>query len=310
MTTDKSKSTTRSLSGLEPDNLLAFLALLGLLKALETARPEWKPKVSWQEKPPKAALILSCDDVARDILVKEVERGICELSKNYNFDKPNITFTNQEFRHLVKSAGGNKEKLVLFSALASDGAVKRYNDVVEPTPLCAMFGQGHQDFLSRLNAIVKGGENDNSQQLATALFYSWEYQDKTESFRWDPIEDRRYALQFGDPSDPQNKVGTVSGANRLAAIGFGTLASVPTTSGLSTLGVARRSREHEVCWPIVAAPTSLAGHLALLAHPSIGEEDKAPILAVYGVIGVARARRFQIGKFFNFERARVQFFNV
>lgn len=32
------------LGGLEPDNLLAFLALFGLL-ALETARPDWRPRV-------------------------------------------------------------------------------------------------------------------------------------------------------------------------------------------------------------------------------------------------------------------------
>jgi hypothetical protein len=30
----------RRLEGLEPDNLLAFLALLGLLQAIETSRPE------------------------------------------------------------------------------------------------------------------------------------------------------------------------------------------------------------------------------------------------------------------------------
>jgi len=32
------------LEGLEPDNLLAFLALLGLLRSLETARPAWRPR--------------------------------------------------------------------------------------------------------------------------------------------------------------------------------------------------------------------------------------------------------------------------
>ncbi|MGH7089221.1 MAG: hypothetical protein ACREFQ_09995, partial [Stellaceae bacterium] len=36
------------LDGLEPDNLLAFLALLGLLRALEIKRPEWKPRAYWE----------------------------------------------------------------------------------------------------------------------------------------------------------------------------------------------------------------------------------------------------------------------
>ena len=35
------------LNGLEPDNLLAFLALLGLLRALQTSRLEWRPRAGW-----------------------------------------------------------------------------------------------------------------------------------------------------------------------------------------------------------------------------------------------------------------------
>ena len=35
------------LAGLEPDNLLAFLALLGLLRSLEEARPASLPRVGW-----------------------------------------------------------------------------------------------------------------------------------------------------------------------------------------------------------------------------------------------------------------------
>jgi len=35
------------LAGLEPDNLLAFMALLGLLRALEEARPAWRPRAFW-----------------------------------------------------------------------------------------------------------------------------------------------------------------------------------------------------------------------------------------------------------------------
>ena len=38
---------TYRLNGLEPDNLLAFLALLGLLRTLEHARPTWRTRVAW-----------------------------------------------------------------------------------------------------------------------------------------------------------------------------------------------------------------------------------------------------------------------
>ena len=36
------------LDGLEPDNLLAFLALLGLLRALDAARPDWRARAYWR----------------------------------------------------------------------------------------------------------------------------------------------------------------------------------------------------------------------------------------------------------------------
>jgi hypothetical protein len=35
------------LEGLEPDNLLAVMALIGLLRALEEARPDWAPRAFW-----------------------------------------------------------------------------------------------------------------------------------------------------------------------------------------------------------------------------------------------------------------------
>jgi hypothetical protein len=39
------------MTGLEPDNLLAFLAMLGPLRSLEVARPDWLPHVAWQRPP-------------------------------------------------------------------------------------------------------------------------------------------------------------------------------------------------------------------------------------------------------------------
>jgi hypothetical protein len=40
------------LDGLEPDNLLAFLSLLGLLRALETADKTLYPRASWDVDTP------------------------------------------------------------------------------------------------------------------------------------------------------------------------------------------------------------------------------------------------------------------
>jgi hypothetical protein len=58
--------------------------------------------------------------------------------------------------------------------------------------------------------------------LHTALFVPWSRSDETDGFRWDPAEDRRYALRFKNPSGDSGR--TVHGANRLACVGLAALA--------------------------------------------------------------------------------------
>ena len=52
---------------LHSDNLLAFLALLGLLRSLEDAAPAWLPRVAWSVDAPPVRPVLS--------LAEGVERG-------------------------------------------------------------------------------------------------------------------------------------------------------------------------------------------------------------------------------------------
>lgn len=300
-------TTNHELKGLQPDNLLAFLALLGLLRALNVARPKWSARASWCSVPPTAVLQIASESSAAEMLVS-ADEGIRTLGKSYDFDRNDIKYTADDYRAIANEGSPDRERLRLLAAIASDGATKRNSQEVEPTTLCAMFGQGHQHFLARLTSVAQRDDPSTQCTLAQALFEPWRYEDNTESFRWDPIEDIRYAHQSGDPSKSRNMIGTVTGANRLAAIGFGVLTSVPTTAGLTTMGVARFRRDRIVCWPLTGVPAGLAGHRALLAHPDLGDHNKGHALATLGVRAIARARRYQVGKYINYERARMQFF--
>jgi len=299
-------ATEYELKGFEPDNLLAFLALLGLLRALDIGQPKWRARAFWRSVPLTAILQIE-PEVSATTMIDAVHDGIRALGTKYEFDRKDLKFSADDYRAIVTTAGSDRDRLGLLAAMASDAITKRGSVEVEPTALCAMFGQGHQHFLARLKSVVQRDKPSDQRDLSRALFQPWQYEDNTESFRWDPIEDRRYAHQSGNPSKPSNKIGTISGANRLAAIGFGILTCVPTARGLTTLGVARFGRRREVCWPLPGAPTSLAGYRALLAHPDLGDDDKGTALAAVGVRAISRARRYQVGKYFNFERARVQF---
>ena len=293
-------TTEHELSGLEPDNLLAFLALLGLLRALETAKPDWRPRVKWRGSPPSADLVID-REITSDQLAFEIDIGVKQIGQSYavldGYD--NIKFTAEEFRTLFQRTWTDRIQSQIVCALASDGAMKKNGKEIAPTAFCAIFGSGHQHFLKRLRSVPCDGTADD---IHSALFETWQYIDDTPSFRWDPIEDRRYALQFGDPS--RNKIGTVTGANRLAAIGFGTLVSVPTTQGLATLGLVDKNKQKYACWPIPNVPTTLAVYLALLAHPDLANPKES--LKLYGISAIARAERFQVEKYFNFTRARIQ----
>lgn len=64
------------LDGLEPGNLLAFLALMGLVRALEEVEPAWLPKVAWtvDEPPVRPELSLSTA-VSRDTVATTASRS-------------------------------------------------------------------------------------------------------------------------------------------------------------------------------------------------------------------------------------------
>lgn len=311
-----------ALPGLEPDNLLGFLTLLGLLRALEESHSEWRPKAAWQGEPLGVSLHLA-EAVARPQVIDATEKGIRSIAKAYDILGQTVSqsskrcsktceaipdgefFEVMNFRSLSERYRWDRARGQLIASLGSDGFTKRDGEEVVTSPLRTMFGQGHQHFPSRLKLIATRVNSGDAHNLEIALFEPWTYGDSTDSFRWDPIEDRRYAYQAGDPAKARNKVGTVAGANRLASLGFGVLSCAPTSSGLGTIGF--RGKPHqEMCWPLPGVPTSLPGFMAALSHPAL-LEDNSISLRSYGIIAVARASRVQIGKYFNFERARLDF---
>lgn len=320
--------TSHRLVGLRPDNLLAFLSLLGALHALETARPDWHPRAKWSGRPVQLELSVS-HAVSRDELIGQMVDGLGRLGERYRrllegLTKKNVKdYTPEEFRtDLVPRAQGDPWCGGLLAALGSDAAARqrKNSSELEQPPLCVLRGQGHQHFLRRLtNMLAPGPDVDLQRELQAALFAPWRYDEKGDGFRWDPAEYRLHAYQAGDPSDDAYKIGTVPGAQRLAAFGFALIAAAPQRNALTSLGVFRRiERRMEgrmeqvlVCWPLVGVPTGLTGHLALLAHPALGDEKRALELAPYGVLAVARARRYAWrvpqGEYVNFGHARLQY---
>lgn len=321
-------SSSHRLDGLEPDNLLAFLALLGLLRALETHDrgraddEKARPRAAWDiATPPLRPLLFVSGSLTREEVTECVARGLRVLAGTHDFGGRNdLNYSRSECRGVLKekmkqARFSAREEVDLFSALMSDGAVKdEKNEPIDPTPLCLLFGQGHQHFLDRLSSVPGQiapppgrGAVDISELdcLSEALFQTWHYDDPTFSFRWDPAEDVRYALLAGDPTDAAYKGGTQHGANRLAAVGLAALTLVPEIRARRVrpgiIGGNAGADGFSFAWPIWRDPATLHAICALTTHPDL---EKPGGLSHLGVDHVMKARRFSVGKFMNVARAR------
>lgn len=311
-------ATAHRLEGLEPDNLLAFLALLGLLRALEAAG--WRPRAHWDGLPLRPVLTLR--EAKTDAQVaRAAADGCAVLAKDHDFDgEKDLTFEGARARSLLEAAQrpDTPGRSALLGSLFSDGAVKEDGRILA-APVCAMFGQGHQHFLTRLADVARGvlpksmakrrppPDLNAPTYLRAALFEPWSRSDETDGFRWDPAEDRRYALRFKNPSGDAGR--TVHGANRLASVG---LAALPGAAVVRRRGVRFLTLGAELgpdgalglTWPIWTRAASLTAVQAVLGHPALvsGESDGMRHL---GVVERRRARRIANGKFMNFTRAEV-----
>jgi len=305
------------LVGIEPDNLLALLALLGALRATDRDKPYWNVRSRWSGTPWRPEIEVD-GMVERSIFIDAVNAGVATLAEAMSFaGYADLKYPIDVARGLLKGAvhaGRDRERL--FAALMSDGAVKDDGVVAAPA-LCTMLGQGHQHFLTRLETIGRGGvagknakKNDadlsSSAYIERALFETWLRGDATDSFRWDPAEDRRYALRELNPSKDPGK--TEHGANRLAVVGLPLLTSLPTgrrgAASIATIGFSRTEKRRHITWPIWTSWLDLETVLAILVRPEL--HGPTPLIAPLHVLGVAaayRSYRVENGYYANFTRA-------
>jgi hypothetical protein len=152
------------LHGLEPDNLLAFLALLGLLRAIETSRPDWRPRAAWDiDQPPLRPWLLTAEPATPEAISQAAAKGAIRLAESYEFSpedshavsQKDLDYTPVYARELLSKAVAEEKRECadLWAALMCDLAAKGGH--VEPTPLCLLFGQGHQHFLDRLTIVPR-----------------------------------------------------------------------------------------------------------------------------------------------------------
>lgn len=209
-----------------------------------------------------------------------------------------INCTPQEYREdhapvlLSDSRFDSRDAVDLLAAFASDGCVDK-RGVVSAAPFCFISGSGHQYFLDTARSLM---DKVTPEGIRLALFCPWKYEDQTLSMRWDPVEDRRYALLDRDPTASDNKSRTVWMANILGYRGLELFTSAPTRRRLETTGWSGTGGVPRFSWPLWRHSISLESVRSLLSLEALqAQKPDRRRLKEIGVEAVFRAQRIQVG---------------
>ncbi|GIW39497.1 MAG: hypothetical protein KatS3mg076_0074 [Candidatus Binatia bacterium] len=208
-----------------------------------------------------------------------------------------IDCTSEEFRTLAatlaaESTSASRGSLDLLAAFGSDACLQARSEAIQPTPFCFVTGSGHQFFLDTARQLMARVAEDRVQSV---LFAPWDYRDEGLSLRWDPIEDRRYALMDRDPTASDNRPRTVWMANLLAYRALALFPSAPVGSRLVTAGWDYEGRTFT--WPLWQYPVGLDGVRSLVQLRLLVEERPDPtVLRSRGIAAVFRAERIEVGE--------------
>jgi hypothetical protein len=211
--------------------------------------------------------------------------------------------TIQEFRQHASSisAEAAPAKRTTADLLASFGSEisDLENERILPTAFCFITGSGHQWFLDTARQLMAVASAD---KLREALFVPWAYSDEKLTMRWDPLDDRRYALMDRDPTASDNKSTTVWMANLLAYFALGFFPSAPVQRGSATAGWLPGKDGQAFRWPIWKNALGAETIRSILCHRAMAapdfESDRRTLraeLRARGIEAVFSAQRIQVG---------------
>lgn len=296
------------LNGLDGSNPLAFLAALGTLRVVnerKTASPgDWR--MFWKQNQGYWSPVISGDVLLEkeeliQIIMSEPRKMENHPVKLFPYD--DLKINCDDFYHVAHDVQ-NKATLVdrryadFISAFGCESLPVSERDTnIQDTALRTMSGSGHQHFIGFMRELLV---NTKPEHLQSSLFDPWQYSDPKPSLRWDPLDDRRYALRWKEPSgDP---IRTMRGANRLAIEALPLFTTSPTERQLHTTGFSQgRDKAILFTWPIWETPSSIDTVRSLISFDELQKPlpNRESLLA-RGVVEIYRSQRITNGKYRNF----------
>jgi hypothetical protein len=293
--------------GLGPDggNLLGFLAAVGTFVTLSEAWPDREVRMSWTVDGGWRPVWHLAGPSTEAQVVHALHRALQQprWARAWALLGPDLPVSRETFRTFAQEAAtaarpDNRQWTGVVVALGCEATGT--DERIEDTAFRTMSGAGHQHFLGFFEKLAEITTADN---IRSALFLPWAYEDEGPTLRWDPVDDRRHAYRADDPATSKDHpIRTVRGANRLAMESLICFPTVPLGGALQTTGFQRLEQDWVVQWPIWTPRLSLATLQSLLTHPALAE-PRAPELQGLGVVEVFRARRLTEGRFRTFTPA-------
>lgn len=300
---------TLHLNGLNGASPVAFLAAMGTFRLVAELFPERTVRLCWIPLGGSwTAALHTSGKIEPEQLVGALHKHLASRANSSALTvADNLKMPASQFRVYANDSasawmnGSDSAWAEFAAAFGSDGVLDD-EGLIEDTAFRTMSGAGHQHFLRFMNELA--GDTSESQ-LTEALFGPWQYRDVGFSMRWDPEDDRRYALRWFNPSGDAAR--NVRGANRLAIEGLRLFPTMPSTTNLATTGYSGQKASNTFwSWPIWEAPISLDACRSLLAHAELTKPQPSSALCqALGVIAVLRSQRITTGKFRNFTPAQV-----
>ncbi|MEI6393900.1 MAG: type I-U CRISPR-associated helicase/endonuclease Cas3 [Verrucomicrobiota bacterium] len=228
----------------------------------------------------------------RDVWLEKLRAAVPSLEMALG---KRLNVPSAKFRECCEIALHSTDRWVLdqLAHFGSDACLQPRKQELEPPLFSFVNGSGQQFFLDTARQLVSCVTAD---QLFAALFRPWQPNDDKLSMRWNPSEDRRYALMAEDPTAGGNEPKTIWAANLLGYVGLGLLPSAPTSHGLGTVSVGSAGDNPAFIWPVwrgflsAGAVSSLLARGELQMQPSQHQE-----LHALGVSLVFRSERIEVG---------------
>ena len=300
MMTDSAVPAEVSLVGLDGANPLGFLAALGAF-ALLTARTAavsmvWRSTaLGW--RPTLAGVGLGPADLVDALhgAVQAASMEAFEVDDRLPFSAAALAAAMQT--HVAAATPARRRTIDFLAAFGCEIHVEKNGDF-QGTRLRMVrsgdsAGQGLPVYAKAMRRKL------TAARLQRALFEPWDYRDQAFSLRWDPLEDQRYALRWGDPSKSGRR--TMLGANCLAVEALRLFPAQPGARRAETVGFGRNAqRQVHFSWPLWEAPIQLDVCAALLAQADWhAERFDARRMQALGVGAVYRSRRIQQNQYYS-----------